>query len=419
MLVAEGLRLNGFYSDFDSKTWGARNTPSNRTPFQVDRDRITHSYAFRRLQAKTQVFRPGEYDFYRTRLTHTIEVAQIGRSICRLLLNASDFLSHTYHVDEDLVEAVCLAHDLGHPPFGHAGERALNKLMAKFGGFEGNAQTLRLISETMWPNTEEGARQGMAPTRGLLDGVLKYKVLPEPQTRPKKFIYEDQCGIVDFVHDRNTVLPSDLKSLECRIMDWADEIAYSVGDVVDGIKTRFITIDKLRNWKNAEKDEVLVEKLLQAIQKDGTASRFAARVIGDCIEACSLVPTNCSDWAPESNRYKYMLQIDPAKKSQVECLKAIAVDLVFRSPAVEQLEYKAKMVIDQLFEMLSDVYVNSSSFKHHLLGSDVEKILLRACSAKERARVLCDQISGMSDEYAIRMHRRLREPDFGSIADLM
>jgi dGTPase len=385
----------------------------------VDRDRITHSYAFRRLQAKTQVFRPGEYDFYRTRLTHTIEVAQIGRSICRFLLNTSDFLTQTYHVDEDLVEAVCLGHDLGHPPFGHAGERALNKLMAKFGGFEGNAQTLRLISETMWPNTEEGGRQGMAPTRGFLDGVLKYKWLADPLTRPKKFIYDDQVKIVDFVHEKESTLPSDLKSLECRIMDWADEIAYSVGDVVDGVKTRFITIDKLRRWNGDDYDEALVKKLIEALEKDGTASRFAARTIGDCIEACHLVPTNQLGWSPSSNRYKYDLQISPAKRSHVECLKSIATEMVFRSPAVEQLEYKAKLVVDDLFNTLSDVYVSSSTFKHHLLGPDVEKILSRACCERVRARILCDQISGMSDEYAIRMHRRLHEPDFGSIADLM
>jgi len=125
--------INRFYTSFDYETFGSRARDKYRNEFQVDRDRVIHSYAFRRLQAKTQVFRPGEYDFYRTRLTHSIEVAQVGRSICNFLLKTSRHLSDTFHIDPDLVEAVCLAHDIGHPPFGHVGERTLNQLMKNFG----------------------------------------------------------------------------------------------------------------------------------------------------------------------------------------------------------------------------------------------------------------------------------------------
>src|SRR5260370_31903703 len=142
-------RTNSFYSRFDEESYAPRTTDQYRTPFQVDRDRVLYSYAFRRLQTKTQVFRPGEYDFYRTRLTHTIEVAQIGRSICSYLLRTSRSLNKSFFIDPDLVEAICLAHDIGHPPFGHAGERTLDKLMANYVGFEGNAQTLRLLTETI------------------------------------------------------------------------------------------------------------------------------------------------------------------------------------------------------------------------------------------------------------------------------
>jgi len=136
------LMKNNFYNNFDLE----RLKPSlrdndYRTPFQIDRDRIIHSSEFRRLQGKTQVFLPGEYDFYRTRLTHSIEVAQIGRAICNYLLaKEKDLLNEEFFIDEDLVESVCLAHDLGHPPFGHAGERMLNLLMKNYGGYEGNAQ---------------------------------------------------------------------------------------------------------------------------------------------------------------------------------------------------------------------------------------------------------------------------------------
>ncbi len=132
---------NTFYGEFDTERLSGKLDKAHpgeyRTPFQIDRDRIIHSSAFRRLQSKTQVFLSGEYDFYRTRLTHSIEVAQIGRSICGYLQATSGLLSDGFSIDENLVEAVCLAHDLGHPPFGHAGEKILHILMRDFGGFEG------------------------------------------------------------------------------------------------------------------------------------------------------------------------------------------------------------------------------------------------------------------------------------------
>src|SRR5216117_2836932 len=136
---------NRFYNAFDSETFGAPRKTDYRNAFQIDRDRIIHAHAFRKLQSKTQVFLSGEYDFYRTRLTHSLEVAQIGRSICHFV-QARDAspLRDDYHLDADLVEAVCLSHDLGHPPFGHGGERKLHEMMEEHGGFEGNAQTLRL-----------------------------------------------------------------------------------------------------------------------------------------------------------------------------------------------------------------------------------------------------------------------------------
>jgi hypothetical protein len=145
-----------------------------RTAFQIDRDRVLHTPTFRRLQNKTQVFWSGEYDFYRTRLTHSLEVAQIGKSICHWLKSRADGpLAPDFFIDPDLVEAICLSHDLGHPPFGHAGERTLNHLMRGYGGFEGNAQTLRLLTERIF----SAKRSGMDPTRAFLDGVLKYKTL--------------------------------------------------------------------------------------------------------------------------------------------------------------------------------------------------------------------------------------------------
>ncbi|MCX6868250.1 MAG: dNTP triphosphohydrolase, partial [Verrucomicrobia bacterium] len=134
---------NRFYGEFDTlRRSGPGDGDDYRTPFQIDRDRVLHTPTFRRLQNKTQVFWSGEYDFYRTRLTHSLEVAQIGKSICHWLkTRPASPLDAGFFIDPDLVEAVCLSHDLGHPPFGHAGERTLNHLMRRHGGFEGNAQT--------------------------------------------------------------------------------------------------------------------------------------------------------------------------------------------------------------------------------------------------------------------------------------
>lgn len=246
---------NRFYGVFDQETWGGARKPDYRSCFQVDRDRVIHAHAFRKLQSKTQVFLSGEYDFYRTRLTHSMEVAQIGRSICAWLLSRGEPLAADFFIDGDLVEAVCLAHDLGHPPFGHSGERTLQELMKPHGGFEGNAQTLHLLTETMYQN-ESGVR-GMQPSRALLDGVLKYKKLYREYPTPPRnhFLYDPQVVYRDFVFGGAT--PASLaagealnqfKSVECQIMDWADDAAYSLNDIVDGVRAGFLTIERIEAW---------------------------------------------------------------------------------------------------------------------------------------------------------------------------
>ena len=252
--------MNQFYNQFDiTPRYGTENDRPDdyRTPFQIDRDRIIYTPAFRKLQSKTQVFLSGEYDFYRTRLTHSLEVAQIGRSICNRLKRTSDYLNDDHYIDPDLVEASCLSHDLGHPPFGHAGERVLHNMMFTMGGYEGNAQTLRLLTETIWGNS------GMNPTRAFLDSTLKYKtLLKEKPDSPNHFIYDYQANHLDFVFDGlNEIMGyapgSDrnaFKSIECQIMDWADDTAYSLNDIIDGTNAGFINSENLEKW--AEKNEL-------------------------------------------------------------------------------------------------------------------------------------------------------------------
>jgi len=245
---------NEFYNDFDLEELEPR--PADyRSVFQRGRDRLIHNAAFRRLQAKTQVFLSGEYDFYRTRLTHSIEVSQIAGSIARYLNSASDQLGDGFFIDNALVEAAALAHDIGHPPFGHAGESTLHRLMKPYGGFEGNAQTLRLITEIIF--TSGRHRRGMNPTRAFVDGVLKYKTLFSQWEDPvNHFIYDDQKQYLDFVF-AGTSFPADLasgkelnefRSLECQIMDWADDTAYSLNDLVDSANAGFVTMDKVSRW---------------------------------------------------------------------------------------------------------------------------------------------------------------------------
>ncbi|MFA6455856.1 MAG: dNTP triphosphohydrolase, partial [Bacteroidota bacterium] len=274
---------NTFYNSFDTACRDDERKNDYRTPFEQDRDRIIHTASFRRLQAKTQVFLSGEYDFYRTRLTHSLEVAQIGRAICTYLQRKSSFFSDTFYIDPHLVEAICLSHDLGHPPFGHAGERTLHNVMKQFGGFEGNAQTLRLLTETVY--SDKVSRKGMNPTRSFLDGVLKYKTLFGELENPKNhFIYNEQKQFLDFVFDGTDITKEfaagkkrdSFRSIECQIMDWSDDVAYSLNDIADGIHSGFITQQKIERWAESQQlDDDLqlsLKKLFDAM-KEGRVER--------------------------------------------------------------------------------------------------------------------------------------------------
>ncbi len=201
-------------------------------------------------------------------------------------------------IDPDLLEAICLAHDIGHPPFGHAGERVLNHLMEKHGGFEGNAQTLRILTRTIY-NRDEG-RGGMSPSRALLDGVLKYKRLHRDSNGAENhFIYDDQAEILEFcfgTRDLRAALGTgqvnDFHSLECQVMDLADDIAYSCFDVVDGWRARFLAPDRVVAWAgkkekplDAEQRKYL-DELLEMMAQNKLQPKMNA-IIGDLIKAAS------------------------------------------------------------------------------------------------------------------------------------
>lgn len=422
---------NRFYTDFDME-WIGRGQSKNvkgRTPFEQDRDRIIYSPAFRRLQNKTQVFLSGEFDFYRTRLTHSMEVSQIGRSIVNHLNRSAAPLSDDFRIDQDLVESICLAHDIGHPSFGHAGEEVLNSMMAKSGGFEGNAQNLRILVDLFYRDKTNWT--GMKPTRAFLDGMLKYKVLfNDSEEKKNHFIYHFQKDILDFVSP--DVPFSDLfqtekdlnsfKSVECRIMDWADDIAYSIHDIDDGIRAGFITIKKVRNWMDSKEmdytgdDASFLDKLCRSIA-DETFSEFLARLIGQFIHATTLVERD-NALSAKTNRYRYDIAIEQDAVNLCTLLKMLAVRLVFHTPQVHQLEYKGGKILRKLFTVLEVEYVNNSKPKYRLLPEHYHKAISGAGEHRQR-RMLCDYLSGMTDGFVVRTYKRLFDPDFGSIIELI
>jgi len=428
-LLRQGHRMpNRFYTDFDSQTLGGERKTDYRNAFQIDRDRVIHSHSFRKLQSKTQVFLSGEYDFYRTRLTHSMEVAQIGRSICHYLQSRGGPLAEDFHIDSDLVEAVCLAHDLGHPPFGHSGERTLQELMKPHGGFEGNAQTLHLLTETMYQN--ETTVHGMHPTRALLDGVLKYKKLYRefPETPRNHFLYDPQVRYRDFVFD-GVAIPKQMhadevlngfKSVECQIMDWADDAAYSLNDIVDGVKAGFLSIERIETWASgqqidAERQQQL-DGLFGAIRGDRLEAAFSQK-IGAFIRACRLRERD-NFMAAKTNRYRFDLLVAPEALREAAFYKQLANDIIFESPQLQQIEHKARRVLFSLWESAWTNYVERSERVIHILPSSVGKLVASEPYLDDKARRICDWLSGLTDGMIVRTYRRLFDPEFGSIRDL-
>lgn len=430
---------NTFYNAFDLQRFPESpiTEPDYRNAFQIERDRIVFSYPFRRLQSKTQVFQSGEYDFYRTRLTHSIEVSKISRSICEYLRGSSTHLSNTFYIDPDLTEAIGLAHDLGHPPFGHIGERKLNELMKPHGGFEGNAQTLRILTELIYERP--GKTKGVAPTRAFLDGVMKYKALFSECTQrsaegapvypENHFIYDEQVAWRDQLLGDHTI-PETLsthealnafKSIECQIMDWADDSAYSINDIVDGIHARYISIGRLSEWAANQEltatESELLEKLCKVIREDRYESYFGAR-IGLFVHGCTLVKRN-GFLSDATNRHVFDLQVDTAIEAESKLYKRIALDLIFCSPQLQQVEFKRGYILQKLFQALYEHCIGECEKRLRILPVYEQQLIEQEHSDRGRLRRLCDFISGLTDSLAVRTYKRLYDPDFSLITELL
>jgi dGTPase len=428
--------INRFYGEFDTQRRSDTGDGGDyRTPFQIDRDRVLHTPTFRRLQNKTQVFWSGEYDFYRTRLTHSLEVAQIGKSICHWLKSRpTGPLEEDFFIDPDLVEAVCLSHDLGHPPFGHAGERTLNHLMREHGGFEGNAQTLRLLTERIF----SAKRCGMDPTRAFLDGVLKYKsrwsdLLTATAEAPvHHFIYDEQQPYLDWALG-GRAFPLDLppgvtrdqcKSIECQVMDWADDTAYSLNDLSDSVRAGFLNLEKIEAWAEqhgtATGEGTPLGDLMRSIRCK-RVDPFVGKRIGRYIQSTRLELAG-NFLSAATHRYRFQLVIDAEVKAESALFKRLAFEVVFLSPQLKQLEHKGSRMLRHLWQTLAQRYIAGQTIDgqdFQLLPADTAAEIQAAPDTTTRARLVCDFLAGMTDGYAARTYKRLFSPDFGSIGDLV
>lgn len=422
----------------------------HRSPFQRDRARILHSEAFRCLQAKTQIHAVGEDDFYRTRLTHSLEVAQIGSSIREKLLqdsagfqavcSAEKFANFSANLtallpSRDLIESLCFAHDIGHPPFGHGGEMALNYKMRHHGGFEGNAQTFRIVTQ-LEPYTKQ---HGMNLTRRTLLGMIKYPspiALTAPELRPEfgdsycinlhqfptnKGIFSEDLGFFNWVleplsesdrtqfcHIVRSNAPEkphkpQYKSLDCSIMELADDIAYGVHDLEDAIAGGMVTP---QSWQIAEAKfatcgSTWIQQFLPELSKKLFSPHHYERkdVIGGLV---NYFVTNVR-WRELAQFEEPLLRFNaylPKEVQQVlDILKTFVYEYVICDAITQRVERKGQRILMEVFDILS-------SDPLRLLPNEQRERWQNA-DEKNQPRVICDYLASMSDRQAFKLYQGL------------
>lgn len=418
------------------------NSSTADSDYQRDRARIIHSSSFRRLQSKTQIFSIGDSDFYRTRLTHSLEVAQIGSGICEQLRQryADDIGRSEWIPSLSLIEAICLGHDLGHPPFGHGGEVALNAFMHEYGGFEGNGQTLRIIGRL----GEYSPEHGLDLTRRTMLGLLKYPVLhrevahypTQIQTgasnidhaRPPKCLHDDEADLLEWIlaplpaNDRIRFREKKLvdgkhaksiyKGFDTSIMELADDIAYGVHDLEDALALELITAKQWHDLVMAKASTLSGCPL--KIEADFYNSKLFSGNDRDRKHAISKLVNyfigNISIGVQEgftTPLLKLQAEMAPEARTLLNILKRFVFDIVIRRPQIQALEFKGQQMIMRLFSTLLEN-------PDRLLPQST----LQAFHASEnKPRVICDYIASMTDVYATRLYHRMFSPDIGSVFD--
>lgn len=357
-----------------------------RTPFQRDRDRIIHASAFRRLKQKTQVFIAHEGDHYRTRLTHSLEVAQVARSIAR-----------TLRLDEDLAEALALAHDLGHPPFGHAGEDQLDASMQDFDGFDHNAQTLRVVTklEARYPLFE-----GLNLTWETLEGLVKHN---GPLVTPDTPIEALPAAFRDFPYLEELEL-GQFAGPEAQVAAVSDDIAYNNHDIDDGIAAGVFEVAELLELP-------LVGDVFRGVQIEHpvlderrttheAVRRLIGLWIGDVVEETRRrLEKHKPQSAAEIRALDEPIVAFSAEfEAQQRALRAFLYERMYKHYKVNRMRSQAKRVLKELFDVF---FAESETLPPPWRNDAVQ------AAAHRRARIVCDYISGMTDNYAIEEHKRL------------
>ncbi|WP_423222815.1 deoxyguanosinetriphosphate triphosphohydrolase [Candidatus Amarolinea aalborgensis] len=351
----------------------AEEEPAHRSVYQRDRDRIIHTTAFRRLEYKTQVFVNTEGDHYRTRLTHSIEVAQVGRSLARAL-----------RANEDLTEAICLAHDLGHPPFGHTGEQTLNSLMQDFGGFDHQRQTMRILDQLEKRYVEF---DGLNLTYEVREGLVKHDT---------DYDVTDAAGYN----------PELAGTLECQLANLADEIAYNTSDLDDGLRAGLLRIEDVRQqplWQQAlhslgepperPLDDLLrhrvIRRLVGIFVRDAIEATAAALEVNDVrsVDELRALGRNAAGYTPDfaaANRE----------------LKRFLLANFYRHYRVIRMASKAQRVLTNLFTAYLQEPLQMPAITQAKIDDEPEGL----------HRVICDYIAGMTDRYALEDHAKLFDP---------
>jgi dGTPase len=385
---------------------------SGRTAFGRDRARVLHSYAFRRLADKTQVVVPGEDDFPRTRLTHSLEVAQIGREIGSAL-----------GCDPDIVDTAGLAHDIGHPPFGHNGEEALDKVAQPCGGFEGNAQTLRVLTRLEAKVEGPGGESaGLNLTRATLDAVCKY---PWPRRDGvRKFgVYEADREAFDWLR---AGAPGERRCLEAQVMDWADDVAYSVHDLEDGVHAGLIrlgSIDdaarqrlcevaaELYSSRSAQQLAPVLDELLDlptlrdlagydgSYRAQVAAKRATSELTGRFVSA-AVRATRAGGGEGPLSRYDADLVVPAAISAECALLKAMAAQYVMRRPGAAERQADQRALLAELVDCVMAGAPGTLEPIQAAAWRDAD-------SDAERLRVVVDQVAQLTDSSAVTWHGRL------------
>ena len=445
-----------------SDVWLQRRLPrvenrdgDHRSAFQRDKARVLHSAAFRRLQAKTQVLGVGLSDFYRTRLTHSLEAAQIGVGICAQLQVKFPELYDVLQLDSHLIEALCLAHDIGHPPFGHGGEIALNYMMKDAGGFEGNGQTFRIISK-LEPYTQS---HGMNLTRRTMLGLIKYpnfiptlctaaksdhtpsqnlRTIRASEWHPPKGLFESDRSIFEWMLEPFTTSDGLLfmsyngdqstrnqahhfrtlyKSIDCSIMELADDIAYGVHDLEDAIVMGMVNYSEFVEivvtpilalevpWLS-DNIQGLCDKLFSPEHYE--RKNAIGALVNVFITAIGIESLNQF----EHSLLNYNARMPKLHSEALNIFKQFVYLKVIQKPEVQLLEYKGQQVVMELFQAFS-------SDPQRLLPENTRKRWQLAEELDDGSRVIADYIAGMTDEFASRLYSNMFVPKRGGTHDTL